>query len=111
MVEKGTIPSEEVPLPMDPLAWQETQVDFSYFGNHLHQFELVPNSRKHGVPTEWQVRTVLGNCVTKARIISIQAPRYRQHALVSDFLDLANLSMRDEAVLATRIGSRTDLKD
>ena len=30
VVEKGTIPSEKVPLPMDPPAWQETQVDFSH---------------------------------------------------------------------------------
>ena len=28
VVEKGTIPAEKVPLPMDPPAWQETQVDF-----------------------------------------------------------------------------------
>ena len=29
VVEKGTIPPEKVPLPMDPPAWQETQVNFS----------------------------------------------------------------------------------
>ena len=29
VVEEGTIPSEKAPLPMDPLAWQEIQVDFS----------------------------------------------------------------------------------
>ena len=28
LAEKGTIPSEEVPLPTDFLAWQETSVDF-----------------------------------------------------------------------------------
>ena len=33
--------------------------------------------------------------------ISIQAPQYRQYALISDFLDLANLSIREEALLAT----------
>ena len=27
--KEGTIPSEEVPLPKDPSAWQATQVDFS----------------------------------------------------------------------------------
>ena len=27
VVEEGTIPSEEVPLPMDPHAWQKTRVD------------------------------------------------------------------------------------
>ena len=34
-------------------------------------------------------------------MISIQAPQYRQYALISDFLDLANLSIREEAALAT----------
>ena len=52
-------------------------------------------------PTEWQVRTVLGNCISRAKVISIQAPQYRQHALISDFLDLAILSIREEAALAT----------
>ena len=37
----------------------------------------------------------------RQRSISIQAPQYRQHALISDFLDLANLSIREEALLAT----------
>ena len=30
-----------------------------------------------------------------------QAPQYRQYALISDFLDLANLSIQEEAALAT----------
>ena len=34
-------------------------------------------------------------------MISTQAPQYRQFALISDFLDLANLSIRKEAALAT----------
>ena len=34
-------------------------------------------------------------------MISIQAPEFRQFALISDFLDLANLSIRKEAALAT----------
>ena len=46
-------------------------------------------------------RTVLGDCKSKAKVISIQAPQYRQYALISDFLDLANLSIREEALLAT----------
>ena len=32
---------------------------------------------------------------------SIQAPQYRQYAVISDFLDLVKLSFRDEAALAT----------
>ena len=74
---------------------------FHNSGNLLQPLELIPDSRKHEVPTEWQVRTVLGNCISRARVVSIQAPHYRQHALISDFLDLANLSTREEAALAT----------
>ena len=33
-------------------------------------------------------------------MISIRAPQYWQYALISDFLDLANLSIREEAALA-----------
>ena len=60
----------------------------------------MPDSQKI-VPTEWQVRKSLGDCVSKAKVLSIQAPQYRQCALISDFLDLTNLSLRDEAALAT----------
>ena len=35
LVEKGTIPSEKVSQPMDPPAWQETQVDFSFWWQSL----------------------------------------------------------------------------
>ena len=72
-------------------------------GNLLEPLESVLYSRKHVVPTEWQVRTVLGDCVSKAKVVSIQAPQYRQHALISDFLDLANLSIREEAALAKNL--------
>ena len=34
-------------------------------------------------------------------MITVQAPQYRQHALISDFLDLANLSAQEEQALAT----------
>ena len=37
----------------------------------------------------------------KAKVLSIQAPQYRQCALISYFLDLAKLSIREEAALAT----------
>ena len=86
---------------MDSPAWKETQVDFFHnFGYLLQPLELVPDLRKHVVPTEWQVRAVLGDWRSKAKVISIQAPQYRQHALTSDFLDLANLSIREAAALA-----------
>ena len=74
---------------------------FHNLGNPLRPLELVPASREHIVPTEWQVLTVLGDCISKARDISIQAPQYPEHALISDFLDLAILSIREEAALAT----------
>ena len=71
---------------------------FHNFGKLL---PLVPASRERVVPTEWQVRTVLGDCISRARVIPVQAPQYRQHALISDFLDLAHLSIQEEAALAT----------
>ena len=73
---------------------------FRNLGSLLQPLEFVPDSRKHVVPTEWQVRTVLGDCISKTRVISIQAPQYRQHALISDFLDFTNLSIKEEAALA-----------
>ena len=71
------------------------------WSNLLQSLEFVPESRKHVVPTEWQVRTILGDCISKAKIISLQAPQYRQDALISDFQDLANLSLQENAALAT----------
>ena len=34
-------------------------------------------------------------------IFSIQAPQYRQHVLISNFLDLVRLGIRDEATMAS----------
>ena len=34
-------------------------------------------------------------------MVSTRAPQYRQNALISDFLDFSNLSIREEAALAT----------
>ena len=48
-----------------------------------------------------QIRAVLGDCISRTRILSIQAPQYRQHALISDFLDLAHLNQQQEAALVT----------
>ena len=72
---------------------------FHNLGNLSRLLEFVPASRE--VPTEWHVRTVLGECISSAKLISIQAPQYRQYALISDFLDLTNLNFREEAALAT----------
>ena len=62
------------------------------FGNLLRPLELVPASRERVVLTEWQVRTVLGDCMSRAKVIPTQAPQHRQHA---------HLSIREEAALAT----------
>ena len=74
---------------------------FNNFGILLRPLELVPASHERVVPTEWQVRTVLGDTKSKAKVISIRAPQHRQYALISDFLDLAHLSIREEAARAT----------
>ena len=74
---------------------------FHNLGNHLRPLESVPASRERVVPTEWQVRTVLGDCNSRARVIPGQAPQYRPKTLISDFLDLAHLSIQEEAAVAT----------
>ena len=53
------------------------------------------------IPTEWQVRTILGDCISRAKVIPAQAPQYREYALIGDFSDLANLNRQEEAALAT----------
>ena len=65
MAEKA---SEKITLSLDSRAWKDAQV-----GNLLQPLEFVPESRKHVLPTEWQVRTVLGDCISKANVISISS--------------------------------------
>ena len=99
MVEKRY---NTVPLPMGSPAWKETQVDFfiilaiSY--NHLSWFQTHANIlfQQNG-----KFQQFLETVYPGKRTISIQAPQYRQHALISDFLDLAILRIRGEALLAT----------
>ena len=69
---------------------------FHNLGNLLRPPELIPASRERVVPTEWQVRTVLGDCISRAKVIPVQAPQYRQYAPISDFLDLDNWSLQRE---------------
>ena len=52
---------------------------FHNFGDFLQPLEFVRASRERVVPTEWQVPTVLGDCFSKTKLISIRAPRYRQY--------------------------------
>ena len=37
----------------------------------------------------------------KAKVITVQAPQYRQYASISYFLELAHLSIQEEAALPT----------
>ena len=102
VVEEGTKSTEKVPLPLDLPAWKKNPSGFFHnLGNLLRPLESIPVSCERVVPTEWQVRTILGDCVSKARVITVQAPQYREHASISDFLDLVNLSVQEEAALAT----------
>ena len=63
--------------------------------------ESMPVSRERMVPAKWQVRKILANCTSKAKVITIQAPQNRQHAFFGDFLYCAKLSVQEEAALAT----------
>ena len=101
MVERGTLPPEKYHCQWTLVRGKNTKWIFLNFGILLRPLELIPSSREHVVPMEWQVRSVLGDCVSKAKMISIQAPQCRQYALISDFLDLASLSIQEEAALAT----------
>ena len=69
------------------------------------------SSREHLVRTEWQVRTVLGDC-TYPRQKWHQFERHsigKTRSLISDFLDFSNLSIREEAALArNRIKDRPE---
>ena len=51
---------------MDPPAKQNPKWIFHNFGILLRPPELVPASRERLVPTEWKVRTDLGDHISKA---------------------------------------------
>ena len=75
-----------------PPAWRETEMDFSHSRQSFASTGLVQASRERVIPTEWQARTILGDCNSRTKLIPAQAPLYQQSALVSGFLDFANLS-------------------
>ena len=101
MVEEGTTLSEESTTG-DGLSCEEGNPSgfFIIWAFFLQPLKFVPTSRERVFPKEWQVRSVPGECISKAKVFSIQAARFRQYTLISDFLDLANLSVREEATLA-----------
>ena len=74
---------------------------FHNLGNLRQPLASIPTSRERVLPTEWHVRTILGDCISKAKVITVQELQFRQYALISDFLDLAHLSVQEEAALAT----------
>ena len=100
MVEKGAI-SQKKHCQWTLLRGEKPKWIVHNLGNLVRPLEIAPASRERVVPTEWQVRTVLGGCVSRAKVIPAPAPQHRQHKPISDFLDLAHLNLREEAPLAT----------
>ena len=84
-----------------PLRGKKPKWIFHNFG-HLFKNHLSSYQRR---VSEWFQRNGKSGqfleILFKARVISIQAPRWRQFSLMSDFVDLVNLSMQQEAALAT----------
>ena len=74
VVHEGTISPETVPLPMGLPTWKK-QVDFHNLGNPSRPLESIPASRQRVVPAEGQVGTILGDGISKARVITVQAPQ------------------------------------
>ena len=68
--------------PWTLLRGEKSQWIFHNLENLLRPLELVPASRERVVPTEWQVRRVLGDCIPRARVIPAHAPQHRQYALI-----------------------------
>ena len=74
---------------------------FHNIGKFLRSLELTPASRERVFPTQWEVRTVHGDCISREKVIPAQAAQNRQYALISDFLDLVKLSIQEEAASVT----------
>ena len=101
VVQEGTIPSEKVSLPMDTPAWQENQVDLSYVWaisySHLNSYKTQLNMsyKQMASPnSSWRLH------IQGKGYFNSSATVCRQQALISDFLDLAKLSIREQAALA-----------
>ena len=82
MVEEGTIsppPKKKGTTADGPSFVEQSPSDFSQSWQSVTTVRIHPH----------------------AKVITVQAPRYRQHALISDFQDLANLRVQEEVALAT----------
>ena len=79
---------------MDLLAVKKNQVQF---------FNLGVNSSFAWASGSYRVASSNStrNGMSKRRVNTVQEPQYRQHALISDSLDLPNLSLQQEATFAT----------
>ena len=98
-LKKGATSPEKYHCQWTILRGKKPMWIFHNIGNLVRPLEPVPASRERVVPTEW--RTFLEDCISRAKVIPGQAVEYRQYALISDFLDLANLSIKEEAAQAT----------
>ena len=97
VLEEGTNTSRESTTANGPSCLARNQSGFfiilaiSY--NHLSSCQPPVSEwfqRKGKSEQFWEI------VYPRAKVISIQAPQYRQYALISGFLDFANLSIREE---------------
>ena len=95
--------SKSTRSPYKSTTWTFLRVNNSKWVFHnldhlLRPLESMPVSWERVVPTERQVRTLLGDTVSKSKVMTVQAPQYRQHALISDFLDTNWIDHRPEGL-------------
>ena len=60
---------------MDLLRGKKPNWIFDNLGDLVRPLELVPTSRERAVPTEWQVRAVFRDWISRATVTPGQAPR------------------------------------
>ena len=71
VVEKGATSQEKSTTANGPFCVARNPSGFVHnLRNLLRPLELVPASGERVVPTEWRVRTVLGDCMLRARVNS-----------------------------------------
>ena len=75
---------------------EKNQVDFRKLGNLLRPSKSISVSRERVIPTEWQVPTILGDCIPKVKVHTVHALQYREHTFISGFLDFANFEFTNK---------------
>ena len=103
VVEKGAMsPEISTICQWTLLRGKKPKWSFHNIGNLLRPLELVPASRERVFSYRMASTAQLSEIAySRAKVIPAQAPQYRQYALISDFLDLADLSTQEEAAVAT----------